>query len=81
MYFPIELKETFELQETIEEISFATMEGFKSKYDDAADTISQLASLVPWKPSPTILIKQDPADDIWYEEVDEQISNMESYIV
>lgn len=82
MYFPTELKETFELQQTIEEVSLATMEGFKSKNDDCADNISQLAALTPWKPSAEAPLVRNEADDVWAIEDDEnRESNLQSYIV
>lgn len=82
MYFPEDLKETFELQETIEEITFATMEGFKSKHDDCVDNISQLSALTPWKPSAAIPMVRNDADDVWaLEDNEPEASNLESYIV
>ncbi len=82
MYFPIELKEGKEMLEVIEEISLATMEGFKSKKDDCGDGISMLAQMTPWKPSPEVVLKQEHNDDPW--EVDEEedaSSGIQSYIV
>lgn len=82
MYFPSDLKDTFEIQEVIEEITLATMEGFKSKNDDCADNISQLASLTPWKPSVSAEKVYDEKKDIWaYEDDTTEDSNFNSYIV
>jgi predicted phage terminase large subunit-like protein len=82
MYFPAELKDTKEMKEVMEEITLATMEGFKSKRDDCADCTSQLADLTPWKPSPEVQMKQKDNEDPW--EVDEEedaSSGIQSYIV
>jgi len=82
MYFPADLKDTFEIQEVIEELTLATMEGFKSKNDDCVDNISQLASLTPWKPSAEAPKSNNNKEGIWaYEDDDDIGSNIESYIV
>ena len=51
MWLPKELKEGELLVEILEELQFATGEGFKSKHDDAADMISMLIDMNPFKPS------------------------------
>jgi len=80
MYFPADLKQTLEMQEILEVLVLATMEGFKSKIDDPGDAISQLSSLTPWRPSPEMtLVVND--QEIWGYEEEEVISARESYIV
>jgi hypothetical protein len=37
--------------ELLEELRYASPKGFKSKHDDALDTVSMLAKLSPWKPT------------------------------
>ena len=51
MYFPEEMKHTKALQEMLEELKLASVSGFKSKHDDALDTVSMLALMKAWKPS------------------------------
>jgi predicted phage terminase large subunit-like protein len=82
IYFPEELKNTPEIQETIEEITLATMEGFKSKNDDCGDCISQLPSLTVWKPSMEVKVVRNINDDVWeYDEEEDNSSGIQSYIV
>lgn len=49
--FPIERKKEAPLIEMLDELSLASVSGFRSKHDDALDTVSMLGSLTPWKPS------------------------------
>jgi len=49
--WPEEMKASRIMGEMLEEVTMATMKGFKSKDDDFIDTISQLAYLTPWAPS------------------------------
>ena len=51
VFFPIERKLEAPMVEMMDELSLASVGGFKSKHDDAIDTVSMLASLRPWKPS------------------------------
>ena len=51
IWFPEELKNSDELREMLNEISLATVKGFKSKHDDQVDNISMLAEFNAWKPS------------------------------
>jgi hypothetical protein len=37
--------------ELLQELRYASPKGFKSKHDDAIDTVSMLAKLTPWKPT------------------------------
>ena len=82
IYFPKELKETAPVREFIDELSLAAKAGFKSKHDDAIDTISMLSVMNTWQPSNTgELIKNK--DDIW--EIDDSddkgVCALQSYIV
>jgi len=82
IYYPSEMKTTKEVREHIEELSLVTMEGFKSKHDDAADTISMLASLTPWKPSATSTMTKNADNDVFADDMeDPEDSALESYIV
>lgn len=65
VYFPLEMKGTKIMGEFIEELIMAMITGFKSKHDDAIDTISMLAYMKAWKPSieSTPVATDDP--DIW----------------
>lgn len=82
IFFPVEMKTSEIVGEFIQEITLATLNGFKSKHDDCVDTISMLAYLKPWKPSEeaTGTITED---GIWEqdEDVDDDYSPMSSYVV
>jgi len=81
-FFPIEWKGEHELMiEMEEELSNVTLQGFKSKHDDAADTVSMLALLNTWKPSEAAVQKQD-SSGLWEDEVEEDVNDrLNSYIV
>lgn len=51
LWMPKELKDSAWMNEFIDEISKASISGFKSKHDDVLDTISMLASFDVYKPS------------------------------
>ena len=51
MWLPEELKDTALVTEFMEEMRFATNEGFKSVHDDVADTASMLLDMDPFCPS------------------------------
>ena len=51
LWIPKELKGSAWMNEFIDEISKASISGFKSKHDDVLDTISMLASFEVYKPS------------------------------
>jgi predicted phage terminase large subunit-like protein len=68
MYFPSELKQSSTLIEIMTELELATLTGFKSKHDDAIDTISMLSVLNTWKPSNEVSMKKMTSDnerDVW----------------
>jgi predicted phage terminase large subunit-like protein len=51
IWLPEELQESEELTEMLNELSLATVKGFKSKHDDQIDNITMLAELNSWRPS------------------------------
>lgn len=81
IFFPIEKKNSAEMVEATTELSLATPGGFKSKHDDFIDTVSQLASMNPWKPSEEAPMSSTD-DGMWdMDREDEEIDRMSSYIV
>jgi phage terminase large subunit-like protein len=87
VFFPIEKKNEAPMVEMINELSLASMGGFKSKNDDAVDTVSMLGSLRPWKPSeeaPMVQSKDGSGrnQSMWDLDVHEDtLDRMASYIV
>ena len=83
MFFPIERKMEAPMQECINELSLASVSGFRSKHDDFIDTISMLASLTPWKPSEEApMHESEKGGGMWELDVDSPTaSRMSSYIV
>lgn len=83
IFFPVEKKTEPPVAEAINELSLASVGGFKSKHDDFIDTISMLSSLRPWKPSEEAPMGTQPNSSNVYE-VDvheEEFDRMASYIV
>lgn len=83
MFFPVERKMEAPMQECINELSLASISGFRSKHDDFIDTISMLASLTPWKPSEEApMHESEKGGGMWELDVDSPVaSRMSSYIV
>ena len=83
IWFPEEKKTSPELVEMMDEISLVSPTGFRSRHDDFCDTISQLASLKPWKPSQVSTKEDEEGKSIWDDELsdDDEISDINSYIV
>jgi predicted phage terminase large subunit-like protein len=82
IFFPIEKKTSPEMAEMVNELGLVTPGGFKSKHDDAADTVSMLSSLRPWKPSEEAELNEDNRSGMW--DIDtpaESRGRMGSYIV
>ena len=79
MWFPEEKKTSPELVEMMEELRYVTVGQFKSKHDDAIDTISMLASLKTWKPSQEAP-KDDKGNDIWDDLDSERKDYSDSYV-
>ena len=84
IHFPEEYKNKDPLViEMIEEITLVTFEGFKSKNDDAADTVSMLSVLKSWKPSEEVVLSRDESTGIWAMDDDDDKDNdggINSYI-
>ena len=51
IHFPKEMREHPCMIEAIDELILVSMDGFKSKHDDFADTISMLSVMNPWRPT------------------------------
>jgi predicted phage terminase large subunit-like protein len=51
VWLPEDMREHPLVLELLQELHYASPKGFKSKHDDAIDTVSMLAKLTPWKPS------------------------------
>jgi phage terminase large subunit-like protein len=81
MHFPEELKNTPIMQEIMNQLSLASIRGFKSKNDDFLDTTSQLSCLTPWKPSEEATMIKNPSSKYWEMEEEEIVHNLDSYIV
>lgn len=85
MYFPKQMKKEPALVELVEELSLAAPNGFRSKHDDAIDTVSMLSSMPLFKPSAELPMSKSYTEEgvnIW--EADEEpdtTSGLDSYIV
>jgi predicted phage terminase large subunit-like protein len=83
IYWPSEMRASRIIGEFMDEIRMATLDGLKSKHDDAIDTISMLMYLKPWKPSEDSPSTQTEAG-LWEfdgELEDHRSSPISSYIV
>lgn len=81
MYFPIEKKTSKPLKEMLLELSQASVGGFRSKHDDALDTISMLPAMQIWRPSEEQHWKINE-NNIWEQESDDDSSSsLSNYIV
>ena len=82
IFLPADKKTTPLVSEVVNELSLVSLAGFKSKHDDAADAISMLASLTPWKPSDIAAIDKNESSGVWEMEIHhDESSRMSSYIV
>ena len=80
-YFPMEKKTSPAVKEMLLELSQASVGGFRSKHDDALDTISMLPAMKLWLPSEENTWSQS-SNNIWGIEDDySDVSNLSSYIV
>jgi len=79
MWLPQELKNTAFIDEAEEELKFATGEGFKSKHDDVADTMSMLLDMDPYPPSqeakPEYIDDEDGTHAFFNDDDDDDIYN------
>jgi len=81
IWFPMELKESKEMAEMLDELTLAAINGFKSKHDDFIDTISMLGLLTPWKPS-QVTPKPSVDDKYWAAwETETEDNTLEQYLV
>jgi len=83
IFFPVEYKSDPRIVEFINELSLASVGGFKSKHDDCIDTTTQLGKLQPWKPSEEAELRQSNDESgMWELEADDvPAGRMASYIV
>jgi len=83
IFFPSEKKTDPAIAEGINELSLASVSGFRSKHDDFIDTISMLSSLNPWKPSEeAAMSKEKSSDGMWEIDIDDLVADrISSYIV
>lgn len=76
LWMPKELKDSAWMNEFIDEISKASISGFKSKHDDVLDTISMLASFDVYKPSANYQLGKEYARQYLPPQDDDYISNV-----
>ena len=81
MYFPEEMKTDPRIIEFVNELSLAAAGGFKAKHDDCIDTISQLGSLKPWRPTEDTPNLKEAGLDIWDDILPTENNSIDSYIV
>jgi phage terminase large subunit-like protein len=85
IFLPIEKKTDPAIVELVNELSLASVGGFKSKNDDGIDTVSMLSSLNPWKPSEEtqmVRLLTGNNNDLWEPDIeDNAVYRMSSYIV
>jgi len=76
IWFPAELKGTPLMDETLDELRYATNEAFKSKQDDVADAISMLMEIDSYKPSAYAETEKTFSEDgsfAWFKEDEEDV--------
>ena len=83
IFFPLEKKNDPAVAEGINELSLASVSGFRSKHDDFIDTISMLSSIRAWKPSEeAAMVQKDSSSSPWEVDIEEESNDrMSSYIV
>lgn len=83
MYFPLDKKTSKPVAEAMDELTLASLAGFKSRHDDFVDTISMLASLKVWYPSEEVTMQRQEGSAIWEDKTDNGWGNsrMGSYTV
>ena len=68
------------MTEMLSELERATVSGFKSRHDDAIDTVSMLANMEAWKPQHyTPVVKNN--EDVYEEDMEDESLPIGSYIV
>jgi len=82
MWFNKGLIGTTFMTEMKNELERATVSGFKSRHDDAVDTVSMLSEMKPWKPNAAI---RDGVESLYadpfYDDDPEETLSIGSYIV
>lgn len=83
IFFPLEKKNDPAVAEAINELSLASVSGFRSKHDDFIDTISMLSSIRAWKPSEeSPMVQKESSSSPWEVDIEETSNDrMASYIV
>lgn len=81
MYLPREIQTGKLVVEMHEELKLASLAGFKSKHDDAIDTISMLALLNTFKPGAPSAVSFNQDKQVWFEPDPDVDSGLSSYIV
>ena len=82
VWFSKDLIGTEFMTEVRSELEKATVSGFKSRHDDALDTISMLPEMNPWRPSSTGMKKDGSMyEDPFYEDNEDEELPIGSYIV
>lgn len=81
MHFPIELKQSPEMIQCMDELTNMSAKGTKSKHDDFSDTISMLAFLNAFKPSADMEVVYNDETDIWEFDQERLPDRISSYIV
>lgn len=79
MYFPADYQ-SVALDELLLELDQATIGGFKSRHDDALDTVSMLGLMPIWLPGEATRFVVDESG-IWGREKADEVSSMSSYLV
>lgn len=69
--------------ELLEEITAATIQGFKSAHDDACDLVTQLTEMKAWKPSGEVIEFVDNGNGMWEMDDDDEADSysISSYVV
>ena len=81
MYLPDDMRDNKALQELLEELKLASHSGFKSKHDDAIDTVSMLALMQTFRPS-EVGIAVEKNSVYYVQDTDSNNNNsLSSYIV
>lgn len=81
VHFPDEMKNEFIMKEMMNELTLASLHGFKSKHDDCLDTISMLSLMQAWKPSEEAVMTKDEGNAYWDMDEKEESDYLDSYIV
>ena len=84
IYFPEELKDSVDMKEVLNELSYITYEAIGSKHDDALDCISMIASMEVIAPSEdvgTLTYREESTDYIWHRYSSESDADSGSSVV